>query len=269
MDAGPDPVSSSPLPEPSAVAPSPSPPDITETMTRLAADIPAIRHTPSILRFLFIAVAGLLVDLWSKHRAFDALRQGETHVIVPHVLEFQTLLNPGALFGIGGGQTSLFLVASVAALGLVGWMFSQTPSSRWLLQLALGAILAGALGNMYDRVTVKLVDQRFATSRGFAVYLQRMEQVESGYRLEEYPPGQGGIRRTVSELPSESGYVRDFIKIPTRWMGGREIWPWVFNVADMLLVGGVIVLAVHLWRDRKVDAPPPSIEAGTNLSPTA
>ena len=45
--------------------------------------------------------------------------------------------------------------------------------------------------------------------------------------------------------------MRDFIKIPTRWLGGHDLWPWIFNVADMLLVGGVAILAVRLLRDRK------------------
>jgi lipoprotein signal peptidase len=47
------------------------------------------------------------------------------------------------------------------------------------------------------------------------------------------------------------GFVRDFIKIPTHWLGGRELWPWVFNVADMLLVGGVAILSLHLLSERR------------------
>ncbi len=229
---------------------------------------------PSYLRFVSVAVCGLALDLWSKHWAFHSLGQGhEPRVIIPHVLEFRTMLNSGALFGIGGGQTVLFLVASACALLLVFWMFSQTSRRRWALQIALGAILAGALGNMYDRVMVRLVDHAFPHG-GYALYTVRVGEDEHGVVLKEYPPHVDGVEYRLraapnreagvimrqyplgaafrlEAVPQEAGFVRDFIKIPTRWLGGREVWPWVFNVADMLLVGGVAILAIHLWRDRK------------------
>ena len=160
------------------------------------------------------------------------------------------MLNKGALFGIGGGQTLLFLIASAFALLLVVWMFTQTPRRRWALQIALGGILAGALGNMYDRVFVRLIEDPWAHAGG---YVAKTGETEGGVVLELYPPREGAREFVISRdrVPREVGFVRDFIKIPTRWFGGREIWPWVFNVADMLLVGGVAILAIHLWRDRK------------------
>jgi lipoprotein signal peptidase len=216
--------------------------------------------------FVTFAAAGLWLDLWSKDWAFNFLRQGETHVIVPHVLEFQTLLNAGALFGIGAGQTTVFLVASVAALGLVGWMLTQTPARRWVLQMALAAILAGALGNMYDRAFVRLADVRIPSQRGVGVYAALVERSDAGYVLREYPTHRGGAQRTVREMPNEVGFVRDFIKIPTRWFGGAEVWPWVFNVADILLVCGVSVLALHVIGDRKRQPEPDAVESSVPAS---
>jgi signal peptidase II len=242
-----------------------------------------LTHFPSYLRFLGVAVFGLVLDLWSKYWAFSALGQGHRPcVVIPHVLEFQTMLNSGALFGIGGGQTLLFLLASVCALLLVFWMFVQTSPRRWVLQIALGGILAGALGNMYDRVFVKLLDQPLP-SGGRYVYAVQTGEDEHGLILQEYPPSgrraefrlrassksdggvtvtlyPSGITHYLKATPASVGFVRDFIKIPTTmpdwsWLParirGREAWPWVFNVADMLLVGGVGILAIHLWRDRK------------------
>jgi len=235
----------------------------------------SLAHLPSYLRFLTVALFGLGLDLWSKHWAFHALGQHNTpRVVVPYVLEFQTMLNSGALFGFGAGQTALFLFASACALLLVFWMFAQSSPRRWALQLALGGILAGALGNMYDRVSVKLLDQPIP-SGGRLIYVTQTGEDEHGAILREYPAiesaaefrmsakdgasveirgyPRGAIFR-LDEKPTEAGFVRDFLKIPTRWFGGKEMWPWVFNVADMLLVGGVAILALHLWRDRK----PPS-----------
>ena len=230
------------------------------------------------MRFLSVAALGLALDLWSKHWAFHVLGQGnQPRVVIPHVLEFQTMLNPGALFGIGGGQTVLFVVASACALLLVAWMFAQTSARRWALQIALGGILAGALGNMYDRVFVKLLQNPWPIG-GRPVFMVRTGQDERGVTVQAYPPGENARTFPVpaGEMPREVGFVRDFIKIPTtlpRWnwipgkVRGKELWPWVFNIADMLLVGGVGILAIHLWRDRKHPRRPERETVDSRASP--
>jgi hypothetical protein len=69
--------------------------------------------------------------------------------------------------------------------------------------------------------------------------------------MQEYPAGPGRAKVVRRDPPAEVGFVRDFIKIPTKWWSTeKDIWPWVFNVADMLLVGGVSILAIYLWLDR-------------------
>ncbi len=224
----------------------------------------AIGDVGAHLRLWLVASAGLALDLWSKHWAFHALRQGAPpRVIIPHVLEFQTMLNDGALFGIGAGQTVLFVIASLLALVLVLWMFAQSSPRRWFLQIALGAILAGALGNMYDRIFIKLVPQWVPAGQARTVRMYFVKSLtDDGPALREYPPDlPGGLRiEPRGSVDKDVGFVRDFIKIPSTF-GGREVWPWVFNVADSLLVMGVAILAVHLWRDRRPAAPQPALDA--------
>jgi signal peptidase II len=207
------------------------------------------------LRFWIVVALGLLVDLWSKDWAFRTLGQSGRRVLIPHVLEFQTMVNDGALFGIGGGQTTLFLLASLLALALVLWMFAHSPPRVRLLHVALGAILAGALGNMYDRMFVQLIELRGpGVPAGYYVAVHEPDGRLAGYR--EYAPRPGAADRLVAVervggSPAAIGHVRDFIKIPTKLWGQRDLWPWVFNVADMLLVGGVAILAGRLWREHR------------------
>jgi signal peptidase II len=222
----------------------------------------ALRDLGSHLRLWTVAVIGVGLDLWSKEWAFRTLRQGGHRELIPGVLEFHTTLNPGALFGIGAGHTEVFLVASVLALVLVVWMFAQSPAQRWLTHVALGAILAGALGNMYDRAFVNLVEFR-QPGQLTRYYVERFEPEGNVLTLHEYPSDMAAAGppiqvpvRMRDRLGEPTGYVRDFIKIPTRWLGGRELWPWVFNVADMLLVGGVGVLAFKLLRERRSEPEP-------------
>lgn len=181
-------------------------------------------------------------------------------------------MNPGALFGIGKGHTEVFLIASALALLLVLWMFAQSDRRSWLMHVALGAILAGALGNMYDRINVQLVLYGYQTPKGQVVryYEKRVDRDAGVVVLHEYPPDD--LSATIQlpievegELGPVDGHVRDFIKIPTRWFGEREMWPWVFNVADMLLVGGVAVLALRLFTDNRQPQP---AETGDSTTPT-
>jgi lipoprotein signal peptidase len=66
-------------------------------------------------------------------------------------------VNHGALFGLANDHTELanafFAVVSVTAAGAIAvWSFRRTAArDRWLCA-ALGLILAGTLGNLYDRV---------------------------------------------------------------------------------------------------------------------
>jgi signal peptidase II len=212
----------------------------------------AIWHLPAHLRFWLVAILGLALDLGSKSWAFTTLRQSGRRVIIPHVLHFETALNDGALFGIGSGRTGLFLLASVLALVLVLWMFTQTSARSWLVQLALGAVLAGALGNMYDRMFVRLVG---VSEAGAPRYYEKVADPDDGsVRLREYPPLPNDPGRAVPPAVAaqlaEVGYVRDFIKIPVKFYR-KQVWPWVFNVADSLLVCGVAILALKLWRERE------------------
>ncbi|MGD8453315.1 MAG: signal peptidase II [Phycisphaerae bacterium] len=231
------------------------------TTPRAAGDhTTAFFHVPSQVRFWLVAALGLTADLWSKAWAFGTLGQRARRVLIPHVLELQTMMNDGALFGIGSGRTMLFLVASVLALGLVLWMFAGSSPRSWLLHVAFGAILAGAAGNMYDRVFVQLVG--IAGTGGFPIFYEVSENDNGTLVFREYParedrPTLIRPKQALDKLPQPVGHVRDFIKIPTRFFGGRELWPWVFNVADMLLVGGVAILGYRLWRDRGSGRRPP------------
>ena len=160
----------------------------------------AIKHLPSHLRLWFFAVAGLTLDLGSKSWAFANLNHAERRTIIDKWLSLTLSYNTGALFGIGKGFKIVFVLASIAAFGFVLYLFSQYARSRRSLHCALGMIMAGALGNVYDRL--------------------------------------------------HYGKVRDFIKIDAA-VGSFELWPWVFNVADVLLVVGVGLLLINFWFDRR------------------
>jgi len=180
-----------------------------------SAEIPRLRETAlyspaSHLRLWSISLIGLTLDLWTKHWAFEVLDFNRAKVVVENILSFQCSYNSGALWGMGKGMAAVFIVASLIALVIVLGVFAKSLRSQKMFHLGLGMIVAGALGNLYDRLFVKEL-----------------------------------IRVNGGQIREVGGRVRDFIKIELS-IGNFELWPWIFNVADMLLVCGVAILMIHI-----------------------
>lgn len=134
--------------------------------------------------FLCLALFGFLADQASKYGIFRSLHEEGSLVgksdIWPGVFMFIAQFDPqhqtncdcvltrwsaetpprvnhGALFGLGnekGGPANwLFAGVSIlAALGMLIWGLRQTTRHDGWLSVTLGLILAGTLGNLYDRV---------------------------------------------------------------------------------------------------------------------
>lgn len=115
--------------------------------------------------FLLTAGIGYGLDQWSKVAATsqlaDQIRQEpdgqvvpagyRTKPFIPGFIEFQFTANRGAVFGMGQGQRTLFVGVSIAAIAFIFYLFLSSERQR-LYQIILGMLMAGVLGNLYDRV---------------------------------------------------------------------------------------------------------------------
>jgi signal peptidase II len=101
-----------------------------------------------------VVVVGFVLDQISKRWAVDALGGGEQIELVPTV-RFALVYNPGVSFGMGAEVGPVLTIGIIAlALGLAVWVGWQIRHRASLLQvLLLSAVLAGALGNLFDRIT--------------------------------------------------------------------------------------------------------------------
>lgn len=217
----------------------------------------ALNHFPSHLRLWLVAVLGVVLDLWTKRWAFESLRPTEVRELIPNLCSLQLSLNPGALFGLGAGFAPIFVGASVLALLFVLYLFANTWASRWSMHIALGLVLAGAMGNLYDRATQEAYVAYLPNGGRFIGKL--LEESDTHVVLTDFPDGGLAQKRVLprkdraDSARPDSGrqpVVRDFVKIEAR-IGGFTLWPWVFNVADVFLVVGVGGLLLNFWRDRK------------------
>jgi len=189
---------------------------------------------------LGVTAVGVAIDLVSKALAFRHIADAPLRIdrqdvlalpperigalipphepvgVIPYVLELELVLNPGAVFGIGAGRRWFFVLFTAVAIAFGMWVFARWTTRRdRLAHAALGLIFAGGLGNLYDRIN-------FACVRDF---LHPAPDVLLPFGL-SWPGG-----------------------------AGNELWPWVSNIADALLLIGVGMLMIRLWRTPEGNGP--------------
>jgi signal peptidase II len=113
------------------------------------------------LRWLWIVVLFFIIDQITKQMAVDYfVNPGDRFEVMPF-FNFTLAYNKGAAFSFladqGGWQVIFFTtVSSVVSIGLLYWLYTLPAKNRWL-SISLCLILSGALGNLYDRVTLGMV----------------------------------------------------------------------------------------------------------------
>jgi signal peptidase II len=110
-------------------------------------------------RWFYFFLSGLLViaDQVSKYAVQKSISPGDPKVIIRGLLEFQYVTNNGAIFGLFNQAESglvfvLLTIGSILAMGFVVFYIFKSPPSDKLLNISLSLILAGALGNILDRL---------------------------------------------------------------------------------------------------------------------
>jgi len=119
--------------------------------------------------------------------------------------------NKGAVFGMelhssGGVHRLIVGLATLVVTVLMAWWFATSHRGAWYVHVSTALILAGALGNLHDRLTS-------------CISLGGMEPILYN--------------------------VRDFIDCSSIPLPFGFRYVWVFNVADVWLVVGVGLMVLH------------------------
>lgn len=107
----------------------------------------------NILGVLLVA-ALVALDQFTKKLAVQHLKNKASYVLINGVLELQYAENRGAAFGIFQNRQIGLVVVTAVILIAVLVLFETTPFKKRLIpmQLVYLLVIAGALGNMIDRV---------------------------------------------------------------------------------------------------------------------
>lgn len=173
----------------------------------------------------------LFVDQFSKLWVKSHAVLGEL-MYSKGIVNFHFIENPGMAFGLElGGIWGKLLLSSfrVVAIVLIGFVIRNLIENRANkgLVLAVSLVFAGALGNLLDSAFYGLMFE------------------DSAHHVAQFMPEGGGYAGFLM------GHVVDMIHIEFYWpewmpwgFGGEEVFPPIFNVADMAVSGGVITMLV-------------------------
>lgn len=134
-----------------------------------------------------IIILGIVIDQLTKLWVVASLPFNSTVSVLGDFFGLCYIHNEGAAWSILAEKPVFLIILSAVILLVVIFFLFKTPKDQKLLRASLALVIAGALGNLIDRVRL--------------------------------------------------GYVVDFLRLPH--------WP-IFNIADCLLVVGVILICIVL-----------------------
>ena len=165
--------------------------------------------------YIWIGVLLLIVDIVSKNIIANTMHEGESITLIPGFLSISYAINRHAAFGIGPEDPNIsrilyICVASIASVGISIWFAKSHKKMPGYVRAALMIIVAGALGNMIDRI----------------------------FYSAEY----------LHAIPGRSPGVVDFIDF-FNGSALHDLWHYIFNIADCGVVIGTFMLIVWMIID--------------------
>jgi signal peptidase II len=110
-------------------------------------------------KWLALSAVVIAIDVYTKHLVQQAFRYGE-HLQVTSFFELVRFHNEGAAFSFlaaqGGWQRAFFSIVALVASAVMVHLIRK-HSGQTFFCFALSLILGGALGNLYDRLTLGYV----------------------------------------------------------------------------------------------------------------
>ncbi len=176
--------------------------------------------------FALVAVIVMALDQWSKY-VIRNTPDLHNYTIIEGWLMFRYTQNPGMAMGIQWADTFVIsLVAIAATIAIILYTVKIMDRTNMGFIVCIGLIIGGALGNIADRIFMARIG------------------------------GYGGIL---------DGHVVDFIFFKYKW-GDSEIFPYIFNVADVAISVAIITLIVFGKWLLPEDEPKPKEDADPELN---
>lgn len=154
--------------------------------------------------FIILALVVFILDQWSKYTVRTTPGL-HRKTLIDGWLQFNYTSNPGMALGITWADTWIISLVSIAATIIIIFITMRLVSrANKGFMICMGLIIGGAIGNIADRLYMGKVG------------------------------GYGGIL---------DGHVVDFIHFKLQ-IGSWDVFPYIFNVADMAISISIITLLI-------------------------
>ena len=105
------------------------------------------------MNVLLVSAVIVVIDQITKAVTRSTMMLGESKPIIKNFFHFTYITNDGMAFGLNfPGGIYFFTSVSLLMTVFLGWYFWQQKDSHFTLRLSLALILAGAIGNLIDRI---------------------------------------------------------------------------------------------------------------------
>jgi signal peptidase II len=112
-----------------------------------------------MLRWFSVSAIIVALDLYTKHLIQSAFAYGE-HLTITSFFDLVRYHNEGAAFSFladaGGWQKWFFTSVSMVAVIVISYLLKKHQDQK-LFCFGLALVLGGAIGNLYDRITLGYV----------------------------------------------------------------------------------------------------------------
>lgn len=170
---------------------------------------------PKYTWFGIAFIVGLVFDQATKLMIVDRFYYGERLVVIPGIFDLTHVRNPGGAFSLFADgpfewRMAFFVGATLLAIGLLIVFLIRHEEAEWFTPLALGLVMAGAVGNLIDRIaygevvdfidvhlwagytwpTFNIADSSIVLGVLFLLFeVFRAPEPEEGEPLADLPPG--------------------------------------------------------------------------------
>jgi signal peptidase II len=120
-----------------------------------------------------VALIMVALDQWTKYLVRTNIPFGDSWMPWQWLAPYARIVhwtNNGVAFGMFQGKGMIFAALALIVSGAIIYYYPQIPEKEWLMRMALGLQLAGALGNLIDRILFNFEVTDFISVGNFAVF---------------------------------------------------------------------------------------------------
>lgn len=221
----------------------------------------------ALLVLLFVVII-LAIDQAVKIYIKSNFYPGDDVPVFGNWFHIQYTENRGMAFGttFGGdmwGKLALSIFRILAIGAIIWYIFKRIQEQvRLEFLIALSLVLAGATGNLLDSMFYDFI---FPYDPCLSI-----NHAEGSGILTDCPPwGQYETRHTGFLLGNVVDMFRFQFYWPTwmPWLGGKEVFPAIFNVADAAISIGVVMVLIRqksYFNKKAVEVVDPKVEESMN-----